>query len=388
MNFFIKIKKILLWRHKDSQISSFASKMIWSADRFNKKIKVNEKLRYLEIKNVILKGRTRYIFKGQEVRFNSYFNSNESFAKYQNYFMQEELLGLVRYNPKLQIINSNIDSCEWQLQGAWISLLHASSENWMHFISEILPSFLRLIAILGIKKFGILIDETMPKNGVKLIQSLSINTPIIFVPNNTNISLEKLYILKEKTDRYSAFWPRKNNNVKRLGQFSFDPFALVKARNEILKIYSIKPIKKKKVYIKRKSFFRHAKNQQDIMDVIISSNFEVHTIEPSTSLESQVCLFSEISCLITQAGAVLANMIFMPKGSIVICFVADNKYVNLNYFKEYAEIFKINLIYVKGKVINPDSLDPDKIFSIHHPMNAEFEVNIKLLKNALKKYVQ
>lgn len=362
--------------------------MIWSADRLNEKPKGNEKLRYLKIDNVILKGRTRYIFQGQKVSFNSSFSANESIAKYQNYFMQEELLGLVRYNPKLKIINSNINLCKWRMNGAWISLLHASSENWMHFISEILPSFLRLKTILGTKKYSILVDESMPTNGLKLIQLLSNNIPIIFVPHGTNLFLKNLYVLKEKTDRYSAFWPRKNNNVKRLGQFSFDPVALVEARNEILKIYSIKPNKKKKVYIERKSNFRHVKNQQDIMDVIISSNFEVHLIEPSTSLESQVCLFSEISCLITQAGAVLANMIFMPKGSIVICFVADNKYVNLKYFKEYAEIFKINLIYIKGKVINPDSLDPDKIFTTNHPMNAEFEVNIKLLKNALKKYVQ
>jgi len=90
------------------------------------------------------------------------------------------------------------------------------------------------------------------------------------------------------------------------------------------------------------------------------------------NVEDQVRLFSKAKIVISQGGAALANIMFMPEGSTVICLAVQNDYTNFDYFRDYAKIFGVSVEYVLGEIDAPSKYDSKRIGEVEHPMNSEF----------------
>jgi capsular polysaccharide biosynthesis protein len=105
------------------------------------------------------------------------------------------------------------------------------------------------------------------------------------------------------------------------------------------------------------------------------------TINPaSMSLRDQLVKFSNCKVLVIQAGAALANMAFMPSGSVAVVLALDSQHVHYDYFEQYGKIFEVSVIYIKCRSATPNKYRPEAIFTISHPTNHDLACDLNLFR--------
>ncbi|MCK9353818.1 MAG: glycosyltransferase family 61 protein [Gallionella sp.] len=304
---------------------------------------------------------------------------------YTLYRFQEENLGLMRFKPHTGRCYIHIDlKTEELLDGTWLSIMSASSENWMHWMSESIPRLARVQTAKTDINFGLLVDQELTKNMRDVLDIFAKGNPRVEVAPHHAVKVSRLIVPTNATGT-SAFWVRNSHSAENRrrfnripsqfrtsGVFHFDMFGLKLARKMILEHFDLKPRKKRKLFILRRSFFRHITNQEHIERLLLAHGFE--PISPGEmSVEEQVKTFSEASIVVAQAGAALANIMFMPEGAKVICLSARSpEYVNYDYFRDYAANFSVSLEYLLGDIDDPSKYNATHVGQVTHPMNAEF----------------
>lgn len=314
-------------------------------------------------------GYSRFILKGDMAAYDAShpgLSLNDVYAKY---LFQEETHELMTFNPQInQCIFPELNP-HARLGGQWLTLMNASSDNWMHWLSESIPRLAATLYCTKYGNFGLLLDRNLPKQMRQVLEILAAHIPHIEVPVHQAVEVDQL-IVPAHVAGTCAFWPR-NSSAPAIGIFHFDATGLGLARDVILDHFDCTPDKSRKFFILRRSFFRHIANQKRIEQILLSRGFE--PISPGEmSVEEQVKAFSEAAVVVAQAGAALANIMFMPEKSTVICLSARNEHVNYDYFRDYAKIFGVSLEYVLGEIDDPSKYDETHIGKMTHPMNAEF----------------
>ena len=387
-----KLKKLLyLYYAKVIEVMNFFArmqyksyKMVWNAENL-KACRANtiheSKTPIWTVDNCCVTGSSRFIAHNDMVSFNIVNTSTDLSQIYKTYHLQEELLGEAIYNPNSSTIRLPPSKPKMKLFGYWISTLNVSSSNWMHFLSECAPMLCATMKNADKLPFGILLDADLPGQALNVIRIISDKTPMFGIQRGFKVEIEHLIVPEQNTASCVAFWPRKGSFGT--GVFDFDKDALIAIREKILKHFNITPNKVNRVYVNRKTFFRFIVNNEEVEESLLSEGFELIT-PGKMSLQQQVASFSQASILIAQAGAALANMMFMPEGSTVICLTIESEWVNEAYFQEYAKIFNVNLIYVKGPIDNPNKYSDSKLLSVKHPMNANFTVSVDELKKVIE----
>jgi capsular polysaccharide biosynthesis protein len=105
------------------------------------------------------------------------------------------------------------------------------------------------------------------------------------------------------------------------------------------------------------------------------------------SLKEQINTFNSAKLLVTQAGAALANIMFMPEKSHVIVIAANSKYLHYAYFEEWANLFDVSLEYLKSVSKSEEPYKKDMVFSVNHPVNQDVFCNINNLINLIQRKV-
>jgi capsular polysaccharide biosynthesis protein len=92
------------------------------------------------------------------------------------------------------------------------------------------------------------------------------------------------------------------------------------------------PSKGERVYISRRAAGkRRIANEHEIVSILTRNGFEIVCAEDLT-FEQQVALASQTRYLVSNHGAGLANMLFMPEGGSVLELRHRTDYVNNCYF--------------------------------------------------------
>lgn len=335
---------------------------------------------YLLIKNATVIGFSRFILKDRLVAYDASYPGSKIGDVHTDYLFQEETHQLIFFEPEGQFLFPEL-TIHSRLDGAWLSIMSASTNNWMHWLSESIP---RLAVALGSMKdsnFGLLVDQQLPDNMRDVLDIFAAELPRFKVPPHHAVEVSKL-IVPLGPNGICAFWARPPSVGN--GVFHFDAIGLRLARDTILKHFDCQPRKSRKLFILRKSFFRHITNQGRIEVLLRSHGFE--SISPGEmSVEEQVKVFSEAAVVVAQAGAALANIMFMPEESAVICLSVCNEHVNYDYFRDYAKIFGVAMEYVLGTNADPSRYDATHTGQVTHPMNAEFSCPEKELVVLLEK---
>ncbi len=365
--------------YKPSTFKKF--KMVWLADAMSKPSKTTNGYPFVIIEKCILFAGSRFLIKNNELALNISGSRTEVQKLYNEYHLQEELLNIATYHDNPPEIGLRINTHAVRLPSMWVSTLHSSSDNWMHFISEIAPKLHFTINNFSHFSFNILFDSNISKSSIDVLQILAGKRKLFGLPKGHTAVAKKLLVPLQETTICTVSWPR--DGAFGLGCFKFDHDSIFDLRKKILDHFSITPQPKNKTYISRKSYFRYISNKDEIEDFLIKEGYNITSPGDMTLLE-QVTLFSQTAVLIAQAGAALANMMFMPQGATIICLCADSEWINYNYFQEYAEIFGLNFIYLKGLVVEADRYDPHQIASEFHPSNANFELPLNMLRSALR----
>lgn len=123
-----------------------------------------------------------------------------------------------------------------------------------------------------------------------------------------------------------------------------------------------------KIYIsRRKAMHRRIENENDILPLLEQSGFKTVYCE-EMPFKEQVALFSETAVLLTNHGAGLTNMLFMPAGSSVIelrkkndnhnnCYFSLASALNLKYYYQQCEpVNKEEDAYTASIIVEQDQL--------------------------------
>lgn len=296
------------------------------------------------------------------------------------YLLQEEMISIADLNlPKRRISVPYVKRVE-KLPGYWVSCLGHSATNWMHWLTEIYPKVVD-VAQTGRTDFSILVDAGLPEQMIETLALWVDPKRMLAIHNGRYVELEHL-IVPKKDNNWSLFWPR-NRRQLLSGRFAFDADRLKKVRAHIFEKLEIRHAEpKRQVMLMRKSSLRVLENSEEICAHLEGRGFDIIDTSDMDFAE-QVACFSGASLVVGQAGAALANIMFMQPGTRVVCMAAHNAAINYDYFREYAAIFGVTLEYVIGDVRNPAAYNAVRLGSAKHPMNAGYHVAWQKLEPVL-----
>jgi hypothetical protein len=265
-----------------------------------------------------------------------------------------------------------------RLGGCWISLCDPASSNWMHWLSEILPTAVAQRTDGHDSVCGFLYDQTVPESALRSLKLIAQDRPIVAL-SETEAAL--VDCLNHVPRGWSVFWQRKihlhNEVPPARGVFSFDAESIFELRRRLLESLGIIPEPKAQVSCVRSARWRRAVNSDVLQTVLGSRRFQ--SIDPGRlNFESQVEAFAKARIVVGQSGAALANMMFMPKGAVAILFYADTPFANPAYWQAYGEVFGVRVYTVPGHPIpRPDESESGAVpFSGNHAMHSDFEAPI------------
>lgn len=191
-----------------------------------------------------------------------------------------------------------------------IFLIGRVDENWYHLLLDTLPRYLLLKEVNP--EVPVLIRGDLPQTSKTIIERL-LEREIIYVQPEDLVLVKTLYFVPARSTVFDSA-PEKNQE-----RVSFSPLIIKKQREWILKSF---PLKKSQTYpvrmfLYRRSSYRNLLNIDAISRLMKRNEFQV--VEPDESFYlNQARFFSEANTVCSPGGAILANIIFMRRGSKVV----------------------------------------------------------------------
>lgn len=296
-----------------------------------------------------------------------------------DYVFHDELFQAIKYHSddaKIFFRGQPTDPTVF-LEGEWVSLLHHGSENWMHWVSEILPRLFAMNDPLG-QNIGLIVDSDLPQNMYESIRLAVSDRRIVKVNRHDCVRVDSLLV--PSIASYTLMWSR--GGQKQPGEWKFDPIALRQMRSKLLSSLDTSELTPQLIYAQRKANFRHIMNETKIELMLGELGFL--TINPgSMSLRDQLVKFHNCKVLVTQAGAALANMAFMRSGSVAVVLAIDSEHVHYKYFEQYGEVFGVSVVYIKCKSASPDDYRPEAVFTLAHPTSHDLVCDLNHFRCAV-----
>lgn len=228
------------------------------------------------------------------------------------------------------------------------NFLDACSENYAHFITEVLPRVEYFCSVKEYASIPLIIDEALHPNLYKALECIAIDRKIYLAPNHYPISIKKLYATSSVG--YIPFGSISSNN-NRHGFFNSEIMSSM--REKILKSVNTKRESslKCKLYIARHSDVRKLVNQKEIVSLLMRNDFEIY--DPSLySFKEQVEKFNEASLVIGETGAALANLMFCKPDTKVVILMAKHKKMIYGYWSSILEPLGMNITIILGKIVD------------------------------------
>jgi hypothetical protein len=191
-----------------------------------------------------------------------------------------------------------------------IFLIGRVDENWYHLLLDTLPRYLLLKEVSP--EVPVLIRGDLPQTSKTLIERL-FEREIIYVQPEDLVLVKTLYFVPARSTVYDSA-PEKNQE-----RVSYSPVIIQKQREWILQSF---PLKKSQVYpvrifLSRRASYRNLLNIEAVSRLLRRNEFQV--VEPDESFYlNQARFFSEANTVFSPGGAILANIIFMRRGSRVV----------------------------------------------------------------------
>lgn len=334
----------------------------------NNLFKINSKIKKFKIfsleKIKIIKN-SDFFFSNHKIFHHEYYN-------FHNDYTSEELHAIAKINSsKKKIKFLNFHKNLHYSKGAIFT--HSCSQNYFHWLSEVLPRINLFCKLKKYKDFPIFIDEGLNKNILKSLKLiLDKNRKIILVKANTYIHIKKALYVNPLT--YIPFEPRNFFSGTSYPYGLVDQYSLTKTRNDIIK--NIKPKKKvkyKKIYLDREnSNYRSILNYNDVINYYSNQGYKIIRME-KLSFDDQVYIISNADFVAGPTGASFAGLIFCKKRAKVTLLIPKNYHsayflwANLSRFLD----IDMNVIACKTKT---------KFSSFFSKMHTDYFVNIDDLK--------
>lgn len=244
------------------------------------------------------------------------------------------------------------------------TFVDACSQNYAHWLTEVLPRIAVFCTLDEFKDIPILIDDGLHEN---ILESLFMITgtdrEIISIPVGRALKVDSLYVTS--VVGYVP-WGRRNGKLSNHSHGQFSPSALELTRKKCI---SLKKNKKdfkwpELIYLRRNSGTRKISNAAEIEKQFSSQGYVVVESEKLTFMQ-QIELFSNAKEIVASTGAALANCIFCKPGARMGVLMAKHEEMIYRYWVDMLSPIKIEVVYLLGI-----------IDSNHHlRMHGDFTVN-------------
>lgn len=312
---------------------------------------------------------------------------------YKNRLYNQELLSMKSYhdlkqsdiflsfNKKVKydvFLNSKITELQ-EKNVVYITLLKEHSQNYYHWMTEIMPRAIftsqklsedKYSYISRNKKIIFLIDEDIPNQCLEVLKyCINLEYSIKIIPKNEMLSCTNLVYC-------SPFWQSLDNTTGIIpdpAEFFLDKYALELVHDAIYKKINLEKNEPfRKIYLQRKpSQIRSIINNDEIERFMIDNNYEIIDTAELSFLE-QVKFFFQAKIVIGASGATFTNILCMQPNTIAIIFYPSHPATNHGIFQPLADVSGVNLFHYKTI--------PEDDESVH----SNFRVNINSIKKILK----
>jgi capsular polysaccharide biosynthesis protein len=263
-----------------------------------------------------------------------------------------------------------------------VSLLGGASQNYAHWLTEVLPKIILIDTINEYNTYPLLIDENLHGN---LLESLSIlnirNRDVLEIPRCGMLKVNKLVVVTPCSYAPFDFKPGIIPNRALYGPNSivYSNVALTNLRKSILERLGVIPAKKCRIFICRRNF-QHKRDIENLFELeCLMETLGFTFCDPSElSFIEQVKLFADADVVVAQGGASLANMIFAPSGAHIIILAAWSPHMLHYYFTNLASIFDLRCSLILSNPVRADKFQPES----HLGLN----VCLKTLNEVIKRY--
>jgi hypothetical protein len=247
----------------------------------------------------------------------------------------------------------------------------ASSSNYAHWLTEILPRIFVFISNPVYKDYQLLIDKSIAKSMLESLRMICKNRTVYLVPKDFCVKIRKMLFISEIG--IVPFQTKSKSNNNNIQSVKFNKKIILEMRSHFFKLNNIKKTYSY-IFIKRKSSNKKILNEDEIESYLTSLGF-VSVDFSNLNFSDQINIFKNAKCIVASSGASLANMIFSEQKTKIIILIGASKLVSYFYWVNMASIVNKRISFVLGEVpiSEKDSIHPN------------FFVPLNLLKRALNK---
>lgn len=205
----------------------------------------------------------------------------------------------VRLKVSTESKNINLDEA--------IFLIGRADENWYHLLLDTIP---RYLSFEGIDKdVPVLVRSDLPATSIELLRQIIPRT-LIFLDPDDKVSVKLLHFL---AGRSTVFDSKPLNGEE---QVMFSPLTIARTKNWILQIQkaNLDSAYPPNIYIDRNARYRNVTNANRVISECKTNNYKILECNREFFL-NQSHYFAFADHIISPGGAVLANIVFMKKGS-------------------------------------------------------------------------
>ena len=229
-----------------------------------------------------------------------------------------------------------------------------ADENWFHFIYDTLPKlcFLEDLPL----DIPLIIRSDIPPTSIAFLKSITDRRLIQVSPNET-LMIETLYFLPSRSTVLDS-----SSRKLQLPRVAFSPVTLARLRDNIAERRSGIAVSQTitNLIFSRQTKYRRLLNLQSILK--LSFRFQFEEIELNESFYSiQDEVFRNAETVISPGGALFANILFMRKGSSLIC-LHSWRGKDLALWRKLCEAMGVNYFEVNGI---PTYFGPSKLQREH-----------------------
>jgi capsular polysaccharide biosynthesis protein len=273
--------------------------------------------------------------------------------------LPEEYRGFFKFNAfekKIELLIQNIHPST--LKGLTLNLMGGISNNYAHWLSEILPRLFFVLQNDKLNDINILVNEKTHKNListiVKLVNHLH-KVNIIYVDNGILLNVENL--CNVSNIGYCQFEPRDAGSPPYL---YLNPNLIRRMALELGR--GIEPKNYKKLYLERTSNFRTIINHHEVKLLLEKYGYTTLNTD-DLSFDEQVSFFKGAEFIIGPTGAAFANCIFCNDGVNINILTTKNKNHFLDYWPSFLGGNRLNIKYLRQSIYD-ESKGPSASFQV------------------------
>lgn len=205
-----------------------------------------------------------------------------------------------------------------------------SNSSWYHFLVEVFPRFL-MLPNSAVRDSTVIVRGEIPGSIKEVIGEFGFSN-ILSVNDGEKVDVANLITISDFRYRNPLEIENRKEDLHLVRNYFLNSLAINSPETNI--------------YLKRgRNLFRPLFRQQRLENFLVANGFEV--IKPEElSLKEQITIFANAGIVVSESGAALTNMLFMPPTSLVVEINPGNDPIKL--WSRFANTLGLELIVVNG----------------------------------------